>query len=46
MLFGPFWYNVRMYPVNGIEVESFRGMVCILDFGLAILEVFFDYSIP
>ena len=34
-----------MYPADGIKVQSFKGMVCILNFGLAIFELFFDYSI-
>ena len=34
-----------MYPADGIKVQSFKGMVCILNFCLAIFEVFFDYSI-
>ena len=38
MLFG-------VYPADSIKVQSFKDMVCILNFGLAIFEVFFNYSI-
>ena len=41
MLFDP----SGMYPADGIKVQSFKGMVCILNFGLPIFEVFFDYSV-
>ena len=34
-----------VYPADSINVQSFKGMVCILKFDFAIFEVFFDYSI-
>lgn len=46
---GNWWKEVGMlfdvsyvFPKNGMEVECFIGMACILDFGLTVRKVLFD----